>query len=524
MAKKGFLRNFREAHPAFCEIVRFLIVGGIATVVDMLVMGVVLYAFQPSLYPAFYNVFYGGGEPKTVATVVGTGCGFVAGLLVNYILAVLFVFDHKGKSKSVGGFLLFTLLSAVGLGIHLLGMYLGYTVFGINEWIVKAVLTLVVLVYNYVSKRLLLFKKEKHADEPAAQPLTAPEELAAARVASGLPVNRTVKISIVVPCYNEEACIDTYYAAMQTVRAQLACDFEYVFVDDGSRDATLSIIRALSDRDQSVRYVSFSRNFGKEAALLAGLQAATGDLVGVMDVDLQDPPEMLLEMYRGIMDEGYDCVSCRRSDRKGESKVRSWFARLFYRLMNRMSDTDMMDGSRDFRLMTRKMTDAVLSLSERERFSKGIFGWVGFRTKWLEYKNTERVAGSTKWNFAKLTKYAIGGIEDFSTAPLKFNFVMSALSLLGFLFFLVFDIVWGCTHHAVGPVLLMMPILLFMAAMLFAGIGLVGEYVRKIFYEVKDRPSYLVRETDRDWKERALDAHARDEKTTEEEHGRNEGE
>lgn len=307
-----------------------------------------------------------------------------------------------------------------------------------------------------------------------------------------------MKISIVVPCYNEEKCVEAYYAAMRPVREQLSADFEFVFVDDGSRDATLEIVRELARKDAAVRYISFSRNFGKEAAMLAGLQAATGDLVGLMDADLQDPPEMLLEMYKGIVEEGYDCVSCRRADRKGESKIRSAFARLFYKLMNRMSDADIVDGARDYRLMTRKMTDAVLSLSERERFSKGIFGWVGFRTKWLAYKNVERVAGSTKWSFKKLTKYAVSGIEDFSTAPLKINFVFSVLLFLAALAFAVFDIVWAATGHAVSTLFILFPVLFFIACLLFFGLGILGEYVKKIFYEVKNRPVYLVRETERD--------------------------
>ncbi len=494
MAKsKEQKKSFRAAHPAFCEIVRFLLVGGVATLVDMSVMGLVLYAFAPTLYPAFYNVWIGGGDPATIATVVGTGSGFISGLLVNYVFSVLFVFDHKGKSKSVGGFLLFALLSAVGLCIHLVGMYVGYNLLGINEWIVKIVLTFVVLIYNYLSKRFLLFRA------PDAQSADAAEEAEQRQVnIQRFSEGAHMKISIVVPCYNEEACVEKYYEAMQKVRDKLAYDFEYVFVDDGSRDRTLSIIRRLAANDPAVRYVSFSRNFGKEAAILAGLRAAKGDLVGLMDVDLQDPPEMLLDMMDGIVREGYDCVSCRRTDRKGESKIRSAFARLFYRLINRMSDADIMDGARDYRLMTRAMTDAVLSLSERERFSKGIFGWVGFRTKWLEYKNTERVAGSTKWSFRKLTKYAVGGIEDFSTAPLKYNFLLGLLTFIAAVALAVFDIAWAGTHHVVSSLLILLPILFFVASLLFTGLGILGEYIKKIFYETKARPVYLVRETEED--------------------------
>lgn len=496
---KDKINSFQKAHPGFCEVVRFLIVGGIATLIDMFVMGLVLYAFEPSLYPKFYNIWFGGGEPRTVATVVGTASGFLSGLIVNYIFSVLFVFNNKGKSKSVGGFIVFALLSAVGLGIHVGGMYLGYNVLGINEWIVKIALTLIVLVYNYISKRMLLFRKSAGggthsvvaAEVPSLGLLTAERELNEER-------GKRMKISIVVPCYNEEACVEKYYEAMELVRKKLPTEFEYIFVDDGSKDNTLNILRKLSSCDDAVRYVSFSRNFGKEAAILAGLKAAKGDYVGLMDADLQDPPEMLLEMYSGLVNEGYDCVSCRRTDRKGESKIRSAFARMFYKLINRMSDADIMDGARDYRLMTRRMTDSVLSMSERERFSKGIFGWVGFKTKWLEYKNTERVAGNTKWSFKKLTKYAIGGIEDFSTAPLKFNFIFSMLSFIVALTFAVLDIVWACIGHGVSALFIALPVMCFIASLLLFGMGLLGEYIKKIFYEVKARPVYIVRETDDD--------------------------
>ena len=311
-----------------------------------------------------------------------------------------------------------------------------------------------------------------------------------------------MKISIVVPCYNEEACLQKYYDAMSEVRARLETEFEYIFVDDGSRDRSLEIIRELAGRDCEVRYVSFSRNFGKEAAILAGLEAAEGDLVGLMDADLQDPPEMLLEMYNGIVNEGYDCVGCRRTDRKGEGKIKSAFARLFYKIMNKVSDAELVDGARDYRLMTRKMTDAVLMLSERDRFSKGIFGWVGFKIKWLEYKNVERVAGKTKWNFRKLTKYAVGGIEDFSTAPLRFNNVVSLLLFLAAVGFAAFDIVWACLGKFAGggmlTLFIIIPVTLFLLSLLFFGMVLLGEYIKKIFKEVKARPVYLVRETEKD--------------------------
>ena len=276
-----------------------------------------------------------------------------------------------------------------------------------------------------------------------------------------------MKISIVIPCYNEGECIDKYYAAMQPVRKQLDTEFEYIFVDDGSTDNTLALVRALAAQNDEVRYVSFSRNFGKESAIYAGLQHATGDYVGLMDADLQDPPEMLLEMYKGVTQEGYDCVGCRRSDRKGESKIRSAFARMFYRLINRMSDVEIVDGARDYRLMSRKMTDAVLEIAERERFSK-------------------------------LTKYAVDGIEDFSTAPLKYNLALTIILLVAALAFAAFDIGWACGGGYVGALFIILPVVLFVASLLAFGLTVLGEYIKKIFKEVKARPVYLVRETEKD--------------------------
>ena len=207
------------------------------------------------------------------------------------------------------------------------------------------------------------------------------------------------KISIVIPCYNEEECIKIYYEKMEEVVSKLPTEFEYVFVNDGSQDKTLALMKELASLNSNVRYISFSRNFGKEAAIYAGLKEAKGDYVGLMDVDLQDPPSLLLDMYKGIKEEGYDCVASRRVTRKGEPVIRSFFARLFYKIINKISDANITDGARDFRLMTRPMVDAIISMAEKDRFSKGIFGWVGFDIKWLEYENIDRVAGHTKWSF-----------------------------------------------------------------------------------------------------------------------------
>ncbi len=304
-----------------------------------------------------------------------------------------------------------------------------------------------------------------------------------------------MKISLVVPCYNEEQCIEKYYEAMKPVREKIPEEFEFIFVDDGSKDKTLSIIKDLAKKDKQVRFISFSRNFGKEAAMYAGLKAAMGDFVSLMDVDLQDKPELLIDMYKGITEEGYDCVACKRTKRKGRV---AFLSKIFYGIVNKMSDVHMTEGERDFRLMTRKMTDAVLSLCEKERFIKGIFNWVGFNVKWLEYESVDRVAGGSKWSVKTLTKYALGGLEDFSTAPLKYNFVLSALCMLATLIFVVLDIVWVATGYTVTELFIVLPVVLFLFGLLFFGVGILGEYVKKTFTEVKSRPVYIVKETEKD--------------------------
>lgn len=236
-------------------------------------------------------------------------------------------------------------------------------------------------------------------------------------------------ISIVVPCFNEQAAIPIFCKKIAEVSEKMKslADFEIIFVDDGSKDETLNIIKNLAALDKKIKYISFSRNFGKEAAIFAGLEKAKGDFVATMDVDLQDPPELLIEMYSGIVKEGFDCVATRRVTRKGEPPIRSFFARCFYALINKISKTEIVDGARDYRLMTRQMVEAVLRMKEYNRFSKGIFGWVGFKTKWLDYENVERVAGETKWSFFKLLIYSFDGIVAFSTAPL------AIASILGFI-------------------------------------------------------------------------------------------
>ncbi len=303
------------------------------------------------------------------------------------------------------------------------------------------------------------------------------------------------KISVVVPCYNEEAALPIFYEAFLKETAQMNVEWEFVFVDDGSRDGTLAGFRALHQRDERVHYISFSRNFGKESAMYAGLEAATGDYIAIMDVDLQDPPSLLPEMLRGIEEDGYDCVATRRVTRKGEPKIRSLFARAFYRLMGKISQTEIVDGARDFRLMTRQMVDAILSLKEVSRFSKGIFSWVGFNTHWLEYENIERSAGETKWSFWKLLIYSIDGIIGFSTMPLAIASVAGVLfcivAFLLLLYFFIKTLIWG--DPVTGFPATICIILLLGGIQLFC-IGILGQYLSKTYLETKSRPIYIAKE------------------------------
>ncbi|MCI5956525.1 MAG: glycosyltransferase family 2 protein [Clostridiales bacterium] len=302
-------------------------------------------------------------------------------------------------------------------------------------------------------------------------------------------------ISIIVPCLNEQEAIPLFYEAFLKDTAGMDTAFEFWFIDDGSTDGTMAALRALRSADERVHFISFSRNFGKESAMYAGMQAATGDYVAIMDVDLQDPPALLPQMLNGIRAEGYDCVATRRVTRKGEPKVRSFFARAFYRLINRISKTEIVDGARDFRLMTRQMVESILSLGEVSRFSKGIFSWVGYRTKWLEYENIERVAGESKWSFWKLLLYSIDGIIGFSTAPLAIASVVGVLfCLIAFvliLFFFFKTIIWG--DPVAGFPATICIILLLGGIQLFC-VGILGQYLSKTYLETKRRPIYIARE------------------------------
>lgn len=308
------------------------------------------------------------------------------------------------------------------------------------------------------------------------------------------------KISVIVPCYNEEAALPYFFPEVRKVADLLSAtknlDFEALFIDDGSRDKTLELLRKFAAEDERVRYISFSRNFGKEAAIYAGLKNASGDYVAVMDADMQDPPSLLPEMYELLQGDEYDSIATRRVDRKGEPPIRSFFARCFYKLINKISDADIVDGARDFRLMKREMVDAIVSMGEYNRFSKGIFGWVGFRTKWLPYENVERVAGETKWSFWKLFKYSLQGIVAFSTAPLAIASVFGLLSC--FVAFIMICVIIAKTvafGDPVGGWPSLACIILFMGGLQLFCIGILGQYLAKTYLETKKRPIYIVGET-----------------------------
>ena len=305
------------------------------------------------------------------------------------------------------------------------------------------------------------------------------------------------KITIAVPCYNEEQALPPFFAEVTKVAGEMPyVEFEFLFINDGSRDKTMEVIKELAARDARVKYVSFSRNFGKEAGIYAGLENASGDYVVIMDADLQDPPALLPEMYRAVTEEGYDCVGSRRVTRKGEPPIRSFFARMFYKIINKMSDAEIVDGARDFQMMNRTVVNAILSMGEYNRFSKGIFGWIGFKKKWLEYENIERVAGETKWSFWGLFLYALQGIVAFSTAPLVlssvFGLLCCTLAFIMIIVVIIRTLVFG-DPTAGWPSLVCIMLLLSGIQMLC--IGIVGQYLAKTYLETKNRPIYLVRET-----------------------------
>ena len=308
-----------------------------------------------------------------------------------------------------------------------------------------------------------------------------------------------VLFSAIVPCYNEESNIDYFYREFcrnDSFFQQQGIDFELIYIDDGSTDATSENVRCLREKDPRVQLISFSRNFGKEAAMYAGLEAADGDYTAIMDVDLQDPPELLIKMYDEIKAGEYDCVAARRATREGEPPVRSFFARCFYKLINKISSTEFVDGARDFRLMTKAMVKSALSLKEYNRFSKGIFSWIGYKTKWISYENVERSAGNTKWSFFKLLLYSIDGITAFSTAPLSIASVLGIvcclLAIIMIIVVIVKTLIWG--DPVAGYPSLVCIIFMLSGVQLFS-IGIIGQYIAKTYMESKNRPIYIAKES-----------------------------
>lgn len=309
-------------------------------------------------------------------------------------------------------------------------------------------------------------------------------------------------ISVIVPCYNEQEVLPLFYNEINKIIANMKeenddIEFELLFVNDGSKDDTLKILRDLSKKDNRVRYISFSRNFGKEAGMFAGLENSKGDYVVVMDADLQHPPAFIPKMYNYVAKEGYDCATTRRVSRKGESKIRSWFARKFYKIMNKISQTEIVDGAQDFRFMTRDMVDAILSMREYNRFSKGIFSWVGFSVKYIEYENVERAAGTTAWSFWKLFLYSLEGIFAFSTAPLALASLLGVLScLVSFIWVIAIIVKTIAFGENVQGFPTIMCAIFFVGGLQLFCTGILGQYLSKTYLETKRRPVYIVKETD----------------------------
>ncbi|HAW15543.1 MAG TPA: glycosyltransferase [Clostridiales bacterium] len=309
-------------------------------------------------------------------------------------------------------------------------------------------------------------------------------------------------ISLIVPCYNEEEALPFLYNALTDVRTQLSTyDFEFIFINDGSRDKTTEVIKGLAEKDPDVKYTIFSRNFGKESAMYAGLVKSKGDYVAIMDADMQDPPALIPEMVRSLENDEADIVAARRVTREGEPKIRSFFARKFYKLINKMCEVEIADGARDFRLMRRSVVDAIISVSETQRFSKGIFAWVGFRTKWIEHKNVERVAGETKWSFWKLFKYAVDGIVSFTVAPLRLatyaGFTSALAGFIYLIYYFIRAIILRIYNEVPGyPSLLCF--ILFIGGLILMALGVLGEYIGRTFIEVKRRPIYITAEENKE--------------------------
>ena len=328
-------------------------------------------------------------------------------------------------------------------------------------------------------------------------------------------------VSVVVPCYNEQEVLPMFYEEITKVTEKMSVDFpelkfEYLFINDGSKDKTLDILRSLADKDKRVRYISFSRNFGKESGMYAGLKNAKGDYVVVMDADLQHPPAFLPEMYKYVKDGEYDCATTRRVNRKGESKVRSWFAMKFYKIMNKISQTEIVDGAQDFRFMTRQMVDAILDMSEYNRFSKGIFSWVGFNVKYLPYENVERPAGTTSWSFWGLLKYSLEGIMAFSTAPLAVSSLLGIIScIISFILIIITVIKTLVFGESVDGYPTTICVIFMLSGLQLFCTGILGQYLSKTYLETKHRPIYIAKETDELYRKKKQESENKDENNSE---------
>lgn len=305
-----------------------------------------------------------------------------------------------------------------------------------------------------------------------------------------------MKVALIIPCYNEQEALPIFYEEVMRVMKEMNCQYKLIFVNDGSKDNTLSILKDFAAKNENVTYISFSRNFGKEAAMYAGFSNANADYVAVMDADMQDPPALLPQMVKILETEDYDSVATRRVSRDGEPPIRSWFARKFYQLINKISDADIVDGARDFRLMKREMVDAIVAMGEYNRFSKGIFGWIGFKTYWLPFKNVERVAGETKWNFWKLFKYAIDGIINFSEAPLSIaSWAGIGMTFIAFIMMVIVIVRRLCFGDPVAGWASTMCVIIFIGAIQLFSMGIMGQYIAKTYNEAKHRPHYIVAES-----------------------------
>ncbi len=499
---KQKITTFAEKHKTLCEIIRFAIVGGGATLVDMFFMGVTLYIFQPENYPSFFNVFYGATlEPSSLSTIIGTAVGFIFGLIFNYILSVIFVFTTKGKSKSAKGFLLFSVLSTIGLGLHVLGMFLGFDLLGINEWIVKIIMTAIVLVYNYITRKIFIFKDDNFSSN---ENLTT--------IDSGMILNletttqKTEKLKmrnnilyVVVPCYNEEEVLHETAKRLKVKMnsliesKQISDKSRIMFVNDGSKDKTWEIIKKLNKEDKLFKGVTLSRNRGHQNALLAGLTTANkyADITISMDADLQDDIDAIDGMLKAYH-EGYDVVYGVRSSRKKDTKFKKGTAEAFYKIMKKMG-VDTVFNHADYRLLSKNALDGVLQFKESNLFLRGIVPQVGYKSTTVEYERAERFAGESKYPLKKMLNFAIDGITSFSIKPLFIILTLGIVfCMLGFIATVTTIVLMFAIH--LSSLWVILSFITLMTGIILGCLGLVGIYVGKSYMETKQRPRFIIEE------------------------------